>query len=191
MATALAYEEFKKNKVKVISNNHLDFDYQHFDIAWFLDNLTSHELEDCILLLDEFYQIVDSRSSQTKLNKLFTYFVVQTRKRGVDLYLCTHHITHLDIRVQRAIDIRGACRHYAEKPCKKCHGSGGYNERPCERCRGYGETGTTRSIFLDRRLRKRYTIDIFSPNYWHLFNTKERIPFQAKILQGIDSMEVV
>lgn len=190
-AVALAYEEHRESGVKVISNDHLNFDYQHFDIAWFLEHLVDHELEDCILFLDEMYQIADSRSSSTKLNKLFTYFTVQARKRGVDFYVCTHNLDHIDLRLRRAVDVRGACRTYQEKPCKKCHGSGEYMGKPCDRCLGYGEVGETRISFLDRRLRRRYSLEIFGNKYWHLFNTRERIPLQARILAGIDVMEVV
>jgi len=214
LAVAAAYEENKKG-IKVISNVHLNNmpDYKQFDLAWFIEHLVDHEMENCVLLLDEAYQIFDSRSSQTKMNKLFSYFVVQARKRDVDLYICTHHISHIDLRVQRAVDVRGACRHYKEKPCKKCKckvckgtgkigkedcpvckgvgGTGEINGQTCERCNGYGETGVTKGIFLNRRERKRYTMQIFSPDYWHLFATKERIPFQAKTLQGIDTMEVI
>lgn len=208
-AIALAYEEHLANGTKIISNDHLNFPYTHFDIAWFLEHLVDEELEDCILFLDEMYQIADSRSSASKLNKLFTYFIVQSRKRGVDIYICTHHLDHIDLRLRRAVDIRGACWFYPEKPCKKCrckkcggtglykgttcdecHGIGGTGEymgKPCDRCLGYGECGWARVSFLDRRLRKRYSLELYGPKYWHLFNTKERIPLQAKILQGIDT----
>lgn len=191
MAVALADEEHRLNDRKIISNDHLNMDYTHFDLAWFLEHLVDGEMENCILFLDEMYQIVDSRSSATKLNKLFTYFVVQARKRDVDLYICTHHMDHIDLRLRRAVDIRGACRYHSEVPCRKCHGSGEYDGKPCDRCLGYGELGWVRAHFLDRRLRKRYTLDVFANKYWHLFNTKERIPMQARILQGIDVLEVV
>lgn len=172
------------------------------------------------MLMDEMYQIADSRSSQTKLNKLFTYFIVQTRKRDVDLYVCTHSIENVDVRLRRAADIRGSCRYSLERPCKKCKckkcggtgryrdqqcdecapdnsrkgfGSGGtgeYHGKPCEHCLGYGQVGMSRVYFLDRRLRKRYTMDLFANKYWFLFNTRERIPMQARILQGIDTITV-
>jgi len=170
-------------------------------------------MEDCILILDEMYQIADSRSSQTKLNKLMTYFIVQTRKRNVDLYLCTHHLDHVDLRLRRAVDIRGACRFYLERPCRKCRcsvchgtglvnglvctecngvgGTGKYNGKPCDRCMGYGEGGWERISFLDRRLRRRYSIELWGPMYWHLFNSYERIPMQARILRGIDTEMLV
>ena len=187
-AVALAFEEHRRNGRKVIANNHLNMEYTHFDIAWFLEHFVAndHELEDCVLLLDEMYQIADSRSSQTKLNKLMTYFVVQTRKRGVDLYICTHHLDHIDLRLRRAVNIRGACRYYSENPCRKCHGKREFNGSPCGRCLGYGEVGWVKTRFLDRGLRRRYSLEILANRYWHLFNTLERIPIQARMLQGID-----
>ncbi len=212
MAIALAFEESKKTGKKVISNQHLNYEYTQFSLEWFLNHLADHELEDCILLLDEMYQIADSRSSQSKLNKLFTYFIVQTRKRGVDLYQCTHHIDHIDVRLRRAIDIRGSCR-FIHRVCKKCRcryckgtgevdgrrcencngvGATGWNgDEPCETCRGYGELGWVRTSFLDRKLRKRYSLEIFANEYWHLFNSWDRIPMPAKSLQGIDTMELM
>lgn len=212
-AIALAYEEHKRIGRRVISNQPLQFEHQKFSIEWFLEHFSDNELEDCILIVDEMYQICDSRSSNTKLNKLFTYFVVQTRKRGVDMYICTHHLDHVDLRLRRAVDIRGSCRHHLEKPCKKCRcrvcggsgqmvggevcgacngvgGTGLVHGKPCDRCLGYGESGTVAVRFLDRRMRRRYSATFFGPDYWHLFNTRERIPLQAKILQGIDTIEV-
>lgn len=186
-AVALAFEEHKRSGKRIIANNHLNVRYEHFDIAWFLEHLADHEMENSVLLLDEMYQIADSRSSQTKLNKLLTYFAVQTRKRGVDLYICTHHLDHIDLRLRRAVDIRGSCRYSGESPCKKCRGAREVKGKPCDRCLGYGQIGWVKTRFLDRRLRRRYSLDIFSNRYWHLFDTLEKIPLQAKQLQGIDT----
>lgn len=195
IGTSMVYEDFLEHGVKVISNDHLNTeflpDFQHLTLEWFMDHLLDEEMEDCDIFLDEFHQIMDSRSSQTKVNKMFSYFVAQCRKRGVDLYVATHHIGNIDIRVQRAIDIRGACRGYEENPCKKCKGSGEYKDKPCDRCKGYGNLGIYRVILLDRRKRRRYFWDAFGPDYWHLFSTKERIPFQARLLRGIDTTELI
>ncbi|KKL03928.1 hypothetical protein LCGC14_2621220 [marine sediment metagenome] len=199
VAVAIAYEEWLESgkQKKIISNVHLGFEYTHFDLAFFLEHLVDGELENCILILDEMYQIADSRSSATKINKLFTYFAVQTRKRDVDLYICTHHLDHIDLRLRRSVDIRGACRYFPEIPCKACKGTKEVRGAPCERCKGWGELGYCRVQFLDRRKRQRFTSaqllghEIFGPDYWSLFNTKERIPIQARILAGIDTAEVV
>jgi len=212
-AVALAIEESKEDSRKIVSNVHLNVkNYVHFDLAWFLEHLVDQELEDCIVIFDEAYQIMDSRSSGTKLNKLFSYFIVQTRKRGVDAYVCTHHLDHIDKRTRRAIDIRGACR-CLESPCKrcKCHtcrgtgrvdgllceecrgvgGTGIYLGGTCPECKGYGKVGWIQVNFLDRRIRKRYEVEILGNDYWHYFSTRERIGIQKKIIEGIDVVELV
>lgn len=217
-AVAFAHEEHEVNGLKVISNIHLNFDYQKFSLEWFMEHLGDHEMEDCVLLLDEMYQIADSRSAGSRLNKLFSYFMVQTRKRRVDVYFCTHHLDHVDLRLRRAADIRNSCRYIGRVcpkcRCRRCGGSGmvgnngtsgkcpecggaggtgiGKDGKPCLMCLGYGQLGWVRLHVLDRRARKRYTPDdIFANPYWHLFNSYDRIPMPAKVLQGIDTQEVL
>lgn len=214
-AVGASVEENKRTGKLIYSNDHLNHpDYRHFDTAVFVEKVIGEELEDMILLTDEMYQMADSRSSATKLNKLWTYFVVQTRKRGVDMFICTHVFDHIDLRLRRATDVRGSCRYYPENPCKKCRcrkcggtgflqgglicpecegrgGTGQVNGQPCERCKGYGQWGVVKVFCLDRRIRRRYELEFFGPDYWHIFNTKERIPINARVLKGIDTLEYV
>jgi hypothetical protein len=133
--------------------------------------------------------LADSRTSQSKLNRLFTYFFAQTRKRGVDLYICTQHIDLIDKRLRRAADIRGTCSYIGEDPCKKCGGEGKYKEEVCDRCLGYGVTGwaTVRfvdfrrqTLWMNRRVRK---IKVFGPAFWGLYDTEERVPILQKALK--------
>ena len=146
-AVSLAVEEFFKYGAKIISNNHINnIPYQHFNLEWFVDNIATNELEDCVVFLDEAYQYFDSRTSMGKINRLFTYFIVQTRKRGVDLYLCTHNINNIDVRVRQAIDVRGACSFSGEDPCRRCKckvcgGTKKVDGVKCEACDGKGGTG--------------------------------------------------
>lgn len=216
---AFAYEEHAVNGRKVISNIHLNFEFTKFSLEWFLEHLSDHELEDCVLFLDEMYQIADSRSAGSKLNKLFTYFMVQTRKRNVDVYFCTHHLDHVDLRLRRAADIRNSCRciericpkcrckhcggsgkvpglNNTQIKCPDCEGKGGTGTdpktgKPCEFCLGFGKQGWIRMNVLDRRARRRYTPeDIFANPYWLKFNSYDKIPMQAKVLAGIDTQEI-
>jgi hypothetical protein len=210
----LAVEENKRTSKLIYSNDHLNHpDYRHFDTAVFVEKIVGEELEDMILLTDEMYQMADSRSSMTKLNKLWTYFAVQTRKRGVDMYICTHNIENIDLRLRKATDIRGSCRYYPEIPCRKCKckrcggtgrvqgvdcsecqgrgGTGMVEGKPCDRCFGFGHAGWVKVFFLDRRLRIRYDMDFYGPGYWGYFDTHERIPMSARLLQGIDTNEVL
>ncbi|KKN45386.1 hypothetical protein LCGC14_0683720 [marine sediment metagenome] len=218
-AVAFAYEEHKANGRKVISNNHLNFDFTKFSLEFFIEHLADHEMEDCVLFLDEMYQIADSRSSGSKLNKLFTYFMVQTRKRNVDVYFCTHYLDHVDLRLRRAADIRNSCKyrsHVCPKckckkcgatgqlrsdgrntPCSVCNGVGGTGldpktDQPCETCMGYGQLGWITLNIVDRRVKTRYTPpDLFANPYWHLFDSWDRLPMPAKVLQGIDTAEIM
>lgn len=218
-AVAFAYEEHEVNDRRIISNVHLNFPSTKFSLEWFLEHLADHEMENCVLFLDEMYQIADSRSSGSKLNKVFTYFMVQTRKRDVDVYFCTHYLDHVDLRLRRSADMRNSCRYYGRVcpkckcrscggtgrvgsngknvPCTQCNGVGGTGidnktGQPCVECLGYGQQGWVRLNVLDRRLRRRYSPpDMFANPYWHLFNSWDRIPMPARTIQGIDAAEVM
>jgi hypothetical protein len=206
-AAALVYTDHIKLERKIISTNHLNFPYQRFDTKFFLEHIQDLELYNCDLLLDESYIFLDARTSSGKLNKLFTYFVAQCRKRGVDMYLCIHHIDTLDKRARRAIDVRGTCRYTKEKPCNKCGGSGAGKTVPCgkcqgsglfidvtcpeckgakvitencERCLGFGETGWATIRFFDKRTGRRTRLTVLGPAYWHLYSTEELVPFTQK-----------
>jgi len=195
-AIALAHEEHVHNGKRVICNNHLNFDFTHFSLEYFIEHIADNEMENCVLVLDEAYQYMDARLSTSKINRLLTYFTVQTRKRGVDMYICTHNIENVDVRLRRAIDLRGACSFRGEDPCRQCNGTGILkNEEKCPRCLGWGKTGVSRVHFWRTRgirgKRRRFTVEFFAPKYWGLYNTHERMPLQQKMLQGIDVLEVV
>lgn len=163
-------EAFRDHK-KIISNNHLNFPYTHFDPQYLLEHIEDEEIEDCIWILDEAYQMgLDSRSTSTKYNKLMSYIVAQTRKRGVDLYMCTHHIDALEKRIRRAVDVRGTCR---------------FNKGPLEEDKAINRR---RYNWATVRLRDLRTgngrrIRIYGPAFWSLYDTTERIPFTRKMVE--------
>ena len=208
-AAALAFMEYSQNGKRVISNIHLNFPYTHFDMAWFMENLQTTQMENCITLLDEAQQYLDSRRSGGKANILWGYYTVQTRKKNVDLYACFHHIDVMDKRFRRQIDVRGTCRYLKEDPCRKCNGEGlvprGTLECPkcqgsgkidgvpcarckgrgevCPRCLGYGVSGTATTRFLDIRQGRRTRIRVFGPAFFDVYDTTETIPFTGKQLR--------
>lgn len=183
--------------IKVISNTELNIRDSEgknivttFDTDYFVAHVLDHEMEDCILLLDEAYLYIDSRSGQSKMNKLFSYFVAQTRKRGVEMYVCVQHIDLIDKRLRRAVDERGTCKYLKEAPCSKCGGIGKIQQRQkggiqgpeetCSRCLGYGETGWATTTVWNKRTGERKRIRIFGPGVFWLFDTKEILKVQGK-----------
>jgi len=152
---------------RIFSNNHLNFPYTHFDPAYFLEHAEDEDLRDCILILDEAYIYLDARTSAAKITKLFTYFIGQTRKRGVDLYVCTHHIDVLDKRLRRAIDVRGTCK----------FNPGPMEEEKAIKKRRYNWARITfrsMSTGAERRLR------IYGPPFYGLYDTTEMVSYMRK-----------
>lgn len=206
-AVALACSEHYQYGKKIISNIHLAFPYQKFDMMYFMEHLQDESLNNCITLLDEAHQYLDARRSGGRANILWTYYTVQTRKRGVDLYACFHHVDVMDKRFRRQVDVRGTCRYLKEEPCTKCKGeritsrgnvdcpacTRGGNGQPhadcpfckgtggvCPRCLGYGVTGWATTRFLDLRTGRRSRIRVFGPAFFSMYNTEEVIPFTGK-----------
>lgn len=205
-AIALACSEHYQNGRKIISNIHLSFPYVKFDMPYFMEHLQDNQLNDCITILDEAHQYLDARRSGSRANLLWTYYTVQTRKRGVDLYACFHHIDVMDKRFVRQVDVRGTCRYLKEDPCHKCKGeqiatrgnvacpscsrNGDEPQKDCPfcrgtgevcpRCLGYGVTGWATTRFLDLRDGKRSRIKVFGPAFFPMYSTGEMVPFTGK-----------
>lgn len=208
-AVALACSEHYQNHKKIISNVHLAFPYTKFDMAYFMEHLQDEEMNNCITLLDEAQQYLDARRSGGRANILWTYYTVQTRKRGVDLYACFHHIDVMDKRFRRQVDVRGTCRYTKEEPCTKCKGEGRLTKNNlacphcgkeglgpsvdcafcrgsgevCPRCLGYRVTGWATTRFLDLRSGRRSRIRVFGPAFFGMYSTREMIPFTGKQLR--------
>lgn len=116
-AVALATLENQKSGKRILSNIRLnEIPYQLFDTNDLLRMMSnSDELSDCSIILDDGYMYVDSRSSQTKLNRLFSYLIMQSRMRGVDIYITTDSMSFLDKRVRMSCDIKGLCKYNRDR----------------------------------------------------------------------------
>jgi hypothetical protein len=80
-----AYQYWKQG-YKIYSNINLKFPYTPYNIQDLI-NWTSndYDLQKSIILLDEAHIFLDSRNSANKRNKIISYFLLQTRKKG-ELY---------------------------------------------------------------------------------------------------------
>lgn len=89
-----AYERWLKGQ-KIYTNFNLSFSKNNeritmLDIKFFEDYTTSKlNFKDAIVLIDEAHVFFDSRNAMMKRNKIFSRFVTQSRKRGVDLCIST------------------------------------------------------------------------------------------------------
>ena len=66
----------------------------------FFKNYKDFKLYNCALFIDEIYVYIDSRTSGSKRNRLWSYFINQTRKRDVDLYYTTQFFRQVELRLR-------------------------------------------------------------------------------------------
>lgn len=88
------------SKKQVISNFTLNTNYEKFDITKFINA----EYDNCMILLDEVYQYIDSRNSQMDMNRFFSYILFQSRKKSIDLYLAAQLVGTIDVRFRSLAD---------------------------------------------------------------------------------------
>ena len=93
----VVYSNFKFNTKKFTAEENTRL--RMIDKEFFI-NYKDMKLRNCIILLDEVYVYFDSRSSATKRNRVFSYFINQTRKRGVDLYYTTQFFRQVEVRLR-------------------------------------------------------------------------------------------
>jgi len=151
-STAFAIRDHIATKRRIISSTHIynlgDY-YEYLDYTRFLRWMNEdEELQNAIVVLDEAYLFVDSRLSQSALSRLLSYFFLQTRKRHVDLYVCSQQYELVDVRLRRNVDVRAICNFDKE-------------------------TGWCRVKLINLRNGKRKVIRIYGPEIFPYFDTDE------------------
>ena len=87
--------------------------YCNFSLEY--DNATKVSVEDLetinegLLLIDEGYIWLDSRLSQSNLNKYLSTFIFQSRKRGFDIFMSAQLESSLDLRFRHLQDLKVFC----------------------------------------------------------------------------------
>jgi len=74
------------------------------------------QINNTSLAITELHTLIDSRASGS--NKFITWFFLQLRKRGVNLYGDTQHFGQIDKRVREQTDIFIECQCYLLSPDK-------------------------------------------------------------------------
>lgn len=96
---------------KIYTNYGLkEIDYERIDLSRILDmHDNAFDLNDCSLGVDEITVFADCRKSGSKLNRLISYFILQSRKRNVDVYFTTQNLSMVDLRLIQYMDVQVMC----------------------------------------------------------------------------------
>lgn len=110
LLTRYLLNDFKKGYT-IFSNYHLNYiDYTLFEVTDFLENEKENKsLRDMTIGIDELTVFTDCRLSMAKRNILFSYLVLQSRKRSVDIYYTTQNFSMIDKRVISHTNIQVIC----------------------------------------------------------------------------------
>jgi len=95
----------KASMVKdLCSNYHYNnVPYDKFDMVDLYVN--KPDLKNFMICADELYTFMDCRTSMSKRNRLESYFVLQTRKKNVDLYFTAQYSELVDSRLIKFVSI--------------------------------------------------------------------------------------
>jgi len=146
-AVASAYNEFTISKAPVYSNLKLNFPYKH------LRKINFDTVSGSIILIDDAFIEFNCRETMSLRNKLWSFLFMQSKKRGLKIFMVTPDISFLDLRIRRSIEIIGRCSWINDR-CKVC--------------------------LQDRRTAKRFTYQIPSQVYSNLYDTNQFIPLIKK-----------
>jgi len=114
--TYYLYKDAKKGK-KVLCNYRLNnINYEKVNIID-LFNLEDSEnkFNNITLGIDEITVYVDCRTSMSKRNRLFSWFILQSRKRNNNIYYTTQNISFIEMRLRQFTDIEILCQKLYDK----------------------------------------------------------------------------
>lgn len=85
------------SKLPVVSNFKLNLPNVEC-LPFELNKFLKAEYSDCIIILDEAYTYLESRISQSELNRIMSYILFQSRKKNVTIYLTAQLFSTIDKR---------------------------------------------------------------------------------------------
>lgn len=151
----------------ILDNMNYDFDYEgnkvgynpkkivheedfiNFDYNMFVDAMEENTtLFDTTVVIDEAYLFADARMTQSGFNRLMSYFVLQSRKRDVNIYFTTQQFENIDSRLRRNVDMRILSRFNKQSQVVTCR-------------------------LMDLRSGRRRRVRISAPEFWWCYDTKE------------------
>lgn len=119
LMTRYLYKDFKKGR-KIYTNYGVKFKHEKVDMSNILEmHENKFNLRDCSLGIDEITVFADCRRSGSKLNRVISYFILQSRKRNVDIYFTTQNLNMIDFRLMDYMDFQILCKKVKDKATGK------------------------------------------------------------------------
>jgi len=75
-----------------------------------LENLFSDSLKDALVIIDEAYVWLESRASSSNVNRVLSYLLFQSRKKGIDIVLTSQLYSVIDVRFRELSDYYVVCK---------------------------------------------------------------------------------
>lgn len=103
---------------KVYANYHLKFPYKPMRMENFED--FDFDYKNAVIALDELHTFADSRGSATsQRNKIFSYWVLQSRKMHLILLITTQVFGQIDVRIRNSVDYYIECKNLSGTNARK------------------------------------------------------------------------
>ena len=111
--TLLSYILYKAYEKNFTIYSNFDFALPHETVTMKeITSLVSENIQNACIGIDEAEAVIDSRTSQSRFNRIMSYWVYQSRKRNNALYLCSHILGAIDMRVRREATHLFRCHGY-------------------------------------------------------------------------------
>lgn len=97
-----------------LTNKHVyanfNISYPNKDVKEFtLQTIKSKSVSNALVLLDEIYTLVESRTPHSDLNRIMTYILFQSRKKDLDIMVTAQLLRTVDVRFREMIDYTIEC----------------------------------------------------------------------------------
>lgn len=92
------------SELPVVSNFRLAYDDRECEV-FDLNTFLRAEYENCNIILDEAYNYLESRISQSELNRIMSYILFQSRKKNVTIYLTAQLFSTIDKRYRELSEL--------------------------------------------------------------------------------------
>lgn len=102
--------KYYKRNWRVMTNYGLTFKHEKANFSAFQD--LKIDLNHVALGIDEIHLWMDSRTSMKKRNRVFSYFITQSRKRNLIFYWTSQRFGQIDKRLRENTDYLFECKKY-------------------------------------------------------------------------------